>query len=189
MLRWILRRMIAKFERTYAYDASYAQHLIDAAPLALLWLFLAPRIVRRPRALPLDAWVAAGLAGAMEADCGPCTQLGVQMAQQMGVADDVLRAVLANDEAAMSDDVRLATRYTRASLRHEIEAETLREEIIRRWGQKVLARLAYLITVSGLFPTIKYSLGHGQACTRVRVGGREVVVYRVDQPWIPQAAL
>ena len=178
MLRWILRRMIARFERTFDYDASYSRDLIDHAPLALLWLFLAPRIVRRPKRLPLEAWVAAGLTGAMEADCGPCTQLGVRMAQQMGVADDVLRAVIAGDEDAMSEDVRLATRYTRASLRHDLDADRFRDEIVRRWGINVLARLAYLITVSGLFPTIKYALGHGQACTRVRVGGRDIVVHR-----------
>jgi hypothetical protein len=179
MLRWFLRRMIARFERTFDYDASYARDVIDHAPLALLWLFLAPRVVRRPRELPLEAWIAAGLTGAMEADCGPCTQLGVRMAQQMGVADDVLAAVIAGDEDAMSDDVRLATRYTRASLRHDLDADGFRDEIIRRWGLKALARLGYFITVSGLFPTIKYALGHGQACTRVRVGGRDIVVNRL----------
>lgn len=184
MFRWLLRRMITKFERDYHYDASYARDLIDHAPFALFWLFLAPRIARRPRSLPNDAWIAAGLVGVMEADCGPCTQLGVQMAQQQGVGDDVLRAVIAGDEDAMSDDVRLATRYARASLRHEIEADGLREEIVRRWGKDALARLAYLLSVSGLFPAVKYALGHGQACTRIRVGGSDVAVNRL----VPQGA-
>jgi hypothetical protein len=175
----MLRRMIAKFERQFNYDASYARDVIEHAPLALLWLFLAPRIVRRPREVPLDAWFAAGLVGAMEADCGPCTQLGVQFARKEGVADDTLRAVIAGDEDAMSDGVRLVTRYTRAALRHEIDADGFREEIARRWGDNAMVRLAYLITVADLFPKIKYALGHGQACTRVRVGNDDVVARRL----------
>jgi hypothetical protein len=106
------------------------------------------------------------------------------MAQEMGVGDEVLRAVITADEDAMSDDVRLMTRYTRASLRHEVEAEGFREEIVRRWGKDTLVRVGYLITVGGLFPTIKYALGHGQACTRVRIGEREVVANRL----VPQGA-
>jgi len=150
----------------------------------MVWMFLATRVVRRPRELPVDAWVAAGLVGAMEADCGPCTQLGVQFARQQGVGDDVLGAVVAGDEDAMREDVRLVTRYARAALRHEVEADGFRDEIVRRWGTNALVRMAYLITVADLFPRIKYALGHGQACTRVRVGGRDVVVHRL----IPQAA-
>ena len=178
MLRWLLRRMIARFERQFEYDASYARDVIDHAPVALLWLFLAGRIVRRPKELPVEAWASAMLAGGMEADCGPCTQLAVRFAQQMGVADDVIRAVVAGDEDAMSDDVRLVTRYTRASLRHDVDAEGFRQEVLRRWGTRALVRLAYLITVSGLFPTIKYALGHGQACARVRVGDAMIAVHR-----------
>ena len=185
MLRWILRRMIAKFERQFNYDASYARDVIEHAPIGMVWLFLAARIVRKPKVLPLDVWIAAGLVGAMEADCGPCTQLGVRMARQMGVADDVLRAVIAGDEDAMREDVRLVTRYARAALRHEIDADGYREEIVQRWGNDALVRLAYLITVADLFPKIKYALGHGQACTRVRVGSSDVVVGRL----VPQGAV
>jgi hypothetical protein len=177
--------MIAKFERSFDYDAGYARDVIEHAPIGMVWLFLAARIVRKPKALPLDVWIAAGLVGAMEADCGPCTQLGVQMARQMGVADETLRAVVVGDEDAMSDDVRLATRYARSALRHETGADGFRDEIVRRWGDNALVRLAYLITVADLFPKIKYALGHGQACTRVRVGSDDVVVGRL----VPQVAV
>jgi hypothetical protein len=145
----------------------------------LLWLFLASRVVRRPSELPKPAWFAAMLAGVTEADCGPCTQLVVRMAQQEGIAHDVIRAVVSGDEDAMTDDVRLVTRFTRTSLRHDIDAESFRDEILARRGRRTLVRLAYQITVSGLFPTIKYALGHGQACTRVRIGSRDVAVNRL----------
>ena len=187
MLRWLLRRSIRKFERDFDYDAGYAQDVITHAPWAMVWLFLAPRIVRRPREVPIEAWYAAGLAGVIEADCGPCTQLGVRFAQRDGVPDPVLRAVLSGDESAMSADVRLAVRYARAALRHDPDAEACRADVLQRWGPRALARLAYAITVSGLFPTIKYALGHGQACTRVRVGKETIPVYRPTHEPNPEA--
>jgi hypothetical protein len=178
MLRWLLRRSIRKFQRDFDYDASYSTSLITHAPWAMVWLFLAPRIVRRPQEIPLAAWFAAGLTGVIEADCGPCTQLGVRFAQRAGVPDPVLRAVLAGDEAAMTPDVRLAVRYARAALRHDLDADDCRAQILGRWGPRALARMAYAVTVSGLFPTIKYALGHGQTCATVRVGDQTIPVHR-----------
>ena len=178
MLRWFLKRSVRKLQRDFNYDPSYANDLIAHAPLAMLWLALAPRIIRRPREIPLDVWYAAGLTGVIEADCGPCTQLGVRFAEQAGVPAPVLRAVLTADESAMSEGVRLAVRYTRTCLRHELDAEGYRAEILQRWGRRGLARLAYVITVAGLFPTIKYALGHGQACTRIRLGNETLPVHK-----------
>ncbi len=36
MLGWFLRRQIAKFERTWNYDASYLHEMIDTDPKAML---------------------------------------------------------------------------------------------------------------------------------------------------------
>ena len=36
MLGWFLRRQIAKFERTWNYDASYLHEMIDTDPQAML---------------------------------------------------------------------------------------------------------------------------------------------------------
>ena len=36
MIKWYLRRWIAKFERTWSYDASYVRDILDADPRALL---------------------------------------------------------------------------------------------------------------------------------------------------------
>jgi hypothetical protein len=39
----------------------------------------------------------------MAEDCGPCTQLAVTMAEQEGVAPEILRAIIAGDVHAMPD--------------------------------------------------------------------------------------
>ena len=45
-------------------------------------------------------------------DCGPCTQLAVTMAERQGVSPEILRALLNDDESAMSEEVALAWRFT-----------------------------------------------------------------------------
>jgi hypothetical protein len=107
----------------------------------------------------------------MAEDCGPCTQLVVDMAQRQGVDPAILRAVVARDLTAMPFDVALAMRFAETTLNHAPEANDLREEVVRRWGKRALVSLAFAITSARIYPTLKYAMGHGRACTRVTVGG------------------
>ena len=176
MIKWAMRRGIEKFERAWNYDASYMRDLIDASPRAA-WLFArATAIGRFRRDVPLDAWCAAGITAVRHEDCGPCTQLGVTMAERAGVRPDVLRAVLADDLESMPPDVALAWRFTRATLAHDPSADDYRAVIEERWGRRGLISLAFAITAARLYPTVKYALGHGKACWRLVVGGTPVIV-------------
>ena len=51
----------------------------------------------------------------MSEDCGPCTQLAIDMAQRGGVDPAILRAVVARDVTAMPFEVALAVRFAEAS--------------------------------------------------------------------------
>ena len=51
-----------------------------------------------------------------------------------------------------------------------------RRDIPKRWGRRALVSLAFAITASRLYPTVKYALGHGKACMRVVVGGEPVAL-------------
>jgi hypothetical protein len=178
MIRWILRRAIGKFERTWNYDASYMRDLIDASPRAA-WLFSrAAALGQFRRDIPMDAWCAAGITAVRQEDCGPCTQLGITMAERAGVSPAVLRAVLGDDPAAMPPDVALVWRFTRATLAHDVAADEYREQIVKRWGRRALVSLAFAITAARIYPTVKYALGHGKACMRVVVGGQTVTFDR-----------
>ena len=95
-----------------------------------------------------------------------------------GVDPDILRAIVARDFTAMPFEVALAARFAEASLRHAPEADDLREEVVRRFGKRGLVSLAFAMTASRLYPTLKYALGHGRACTRVTVGGETRPVLR-----------
>jgi hypothetical protein len=112
------------------------------------------------------------------------TQLGVTMAEREGVAPEVIRAVLTGNTQAMSEEVLLAYQFAQAVLAHDSEANPLRERIVAKWGKKGLISLGFALTMARFFPTLKYALGHGQACSRVKVGGTPVAVNRHE----PQVA-
>jgi hypothetical protein len=178
MVKWMMRKAIGRFERDWNYDAGYMRDLIEASPRAA-WLFSrAAALGQFRRDIPIEAWCAAGITAVRHEDCGPCTQLGVTMAERAGVSAAVLRAVLADDPEAMPDDVALAWRFTRATLAHDPAADSFREAIVQRWGKRALISLAFAITAARLYPTVKYALGHGKACTRIVVGGSPITVGR-----------
>jgi len=176
MIKWILRRAIDKFEREWKYDASYMRDIIDASPRAA-WLFSrAAALGHFRRDIPIEPWYAAGITAVRHEDCGPCTQLGVTMAERAGVSPGVLRAVLAGNPDAMPPDVALVWTFTRATLAHDAAADEYREAIVKRWGRLALISLAFTITAGRIYPTVKYALGHGRACTRIVVGGAPLLM-------------
>jgi hypothetical protein len=176
MIKWALRKAIGKFERQWHYDAAYMRDMIDVSPRAA-WLFSRVTALGQfRRDVPLEAWCAAGITAVRSEDCGPCTQLGVTMAERAGVRPEVLRALLSDDPDAMPPDVALSWRFTRATLAHDPAADDYREVIVERWGRRALISLAFAITAARLYPTVKYALGHGKACMRIEVAGQPVML-------------
>jgi hypothetical protein len=183
MLKWYLNRWIGKFERTWKYDASYLRELVDIDPRAMLAFGKVRAISDYRKDVPPAAYTAAGIVAVMSEDCGPCTQLGIDMAERGGVDPAVLRAVVARDFAAMPYEVALAARFAEATLSRAPEADDLREEVVRQFGKRGLVSLAFAILSARMYPTLKYALGHGRACTRLTVGGETRPVLRnVEQP-------
>lgn len=171
MLKAALSRWISGFEKTWGYDASYMKFVLEASPATLLKFSFVAGLVDR-KAAPAEALAAAGIVGTLAEDCGPCTQIGVDMAAAGGVDPTILRAILAGDETAMGETAALAWRFARASLARDMAvADPLRDEILRRWGNRGLTAVAMAITTSRMYPTLKYALGYGKACSKVVVAG------------------
>jgi hypothetical protein len=171
MLRAYISRYLDRFEKQWGYDASYMRLLNRASPASFVKFMLGSRAADR-RAAPFEAQLAAGLAGTLAEDCGPCTQIGVDMATASGVKPEVLRAILAGDEAGMGETAALAWRFARASLARDMAVcDPLRDEIVRRWGEKALLAIGLSIVGSRMYPTLKYALGYGKTCSKVTVAG------------------
>jgi hypothetical protein len=174
MIRWFIHRKLRDFERKYHYDASYMHEVLEADPTAFLKFMRASGVGTYRKDVPVDAWTAAALTSSVQADCGPCTQLGVGFALQAGVAPGTIAAIIRGDLAAMSPEAALGVRFARAVLARDPAADDCREEIHRRWGTRAVIALAYGIMGAQLYPTLKYALGHGKACTRVVIAGEAV---------------
>lgn len=178
MIRWFLRRQIASFGRKWNYDTGYVRELIDTDPRAAMTFARATAMGRYRKDIPLAAHFAAGIVATMAEDCGPCTQLALSMAEREGIDPAVLRAIVARDFVAMPAEVALAVRFAELSLRHAPEADDVRDEVIRLWGRRGLISLAFAITAARMYPTMKYALGHGHACSRLTIGGETRPVLR-----------
>lgn len=175
MLKALLSRWLDGFERAFKYDASYMRHVLRVSPVSLI-KFVAGARSPDAKAAPAEALAAAGLVSTLAEDCGPCVQISVDIATAGGVDPKVLRAILAGDEAAMGETAALAYRFAKASLARDMEAcDPLRDEIVRRWGDKALVAISLGIVASRMYPTLKYALGYGKTCSRVVVAGEAVV--------------
>jgi hypothetical protein len=170
MLKAFLARQLRAFERQWNYDAAYQHELLELSPMSFLKFGLGTQAADRTAA-PTELLLAAGLYAVMQEDCGPCTQIGVDMARAGGVPDALIRAILAGDEPAMGEVAALGYRFARASLAHDLEADTHRDEITRRWGRKAVAALGLTLVASRSYPTLKYAMGYGKACSRILVDG------------------
>jgi hypothetical protein len=174
MLKALLDRFaIRPFERAFNYDAGYMRDVLDASPTAFFKFSMLSGLTPH-RAAPSAALAAAGIAATLREDCGPCTQIGVDIAERRGVEAEVLRGILAGDERAMGETAALAWRFANASLERDMAtADPLRDEIVRRWGQKALVAISLSIVTGRMYPTLKYALGHGKTCSRIVVSGQD----------------
>ena len=175
MLDLIARRKLDRFEKEWSYDVGYLRDVLECGGIdALAPMAGMEKISSYRRDIPLAPYFAAKLIATRHGDCGPCVQLGVKMALRAGVSADVIRDVLANNVAALPEDVALTVEFTQATLRREPAAESLRTRIEQRWGKRAVISLSYGIAGSLFYPAFKYALGYGHACSLVHVGDLSV---------------
>ena len=86
MIRPLLHSIIRRFEKRYAYDATYMHEIADTSVGAFMKLGLAQAMNTHREGVPLDALFAARITAVRFEDCGPCAQLVVNMALEAGVA-------------------------------------------------------------------------------------------------------
>jgi len=175
MIRSILHRYIRGFERRYGYDGTYMHELADISSAAFGRFAIMQMAGGEWRGnAPRDAWFAAGIAGALVEDCGPCVQIATDTAIEGGMPAGVISALLSG--APTNADAQLGFDYGRALLHGSDVLDTLRERVDRQWGRKALVALSLRAMTGRNFPVLKRALGHAKTCQRVRLGGTDVIV-------------
>mgnify|MGYP001080579167 CR=1 FL=1 len=178
MRRWLLRRAFSAFECKYGYDTSYLRAMARA-DLRTAWRFARlPGVARARCGMPAAPWFAAKLRAILVEDCGPCTQLMVTMAERSGVPGPVLQAAIVGNYAALPAEVALACRFADAVAARDPAAEVLRQHIVDLWGEPAMVALSVSMAIGRVYPSVKYAMGYGRACTRVSVAGGVVPVLR-----------
>jgi len=174
MLNWIIKRKLAAFEKKYGYDISYGKALLEIDRSAMFVLRGAQGFSDYKKDIPRDVYYAGKLVSMMAEDCGPCTQLLVTMALQDGVDGKMIAAVIAGDESKLTEGQKLAIAFVRAARDHDIAADELRDQITAKWGPRAVVALSFAIVATKIYPTLKYAMGYGKACVRVKVGDEVV---------------
>jgi hypothetical protein len=179
-MKQLAHRWLRSFSTRYQYDTTYMENLLDTNLGAFLKFSTINLLSSHRRDIPLAPWCAAGIRAAMSQDCGPCVQLVCSMALEAGVDASVIEAVVGSDLAALDEEVALAFRFSEAVLVRDEAADELREQVRRRWGEDGLISLAMTINATRVYPGVKYALGYGQECGRVKVARNSVVPVKFD---------
>jgi hypothetical protein len=177
MLKRLLHRYTRGFERRYGYDATYMHEMTDTSTAGFIRFAIMQQAGGTwPGDAPRDVWCAAGIAGALVEDCGPCVQIASDMAMETGMRGAVIAALLAGEPT--DAEAQLGFDYGRALLHGAPNLDDLRAAIETKWGKVALLAISLRAMTARNFPVIKRALGHAKTCQRVRIGNNDVVVVK-----------
>jgi hypothetical protein len=174
MLKWFFHKYISRMEKRYRYDATYMHELADISTDAFRRFGKMQAGGDYRADAPLNAWFAAGIAGALFEDCGPCVQIGTDMAVEAGMKGEIIAALLSGTPA--DADAQLGFDYGGAVLGGSGDLDALRETIEGKWGKKALIALTFRAMTARNYPVLKRAMGHARTCQRVRIGNSDIAV-------------
>jgi len=178
MRNWIARRMLRAMSKRYGYDTSYLEMMLKGSPSAFFKFVRVAKAAGHREVVPLEASFAAKLVGALAEDCGPCTQLAVDMALEAGMPKDQIEAVLRRDLRSMNNGTILGFRFADAVARRSADDDEHRDAVRARWGEKGVIDLTLALQMGRMFPMLKSALGYAKECRRVTVNGHNVDVVK-----------
>lgn len=178
MRSFFARRILRAARKRYGYDTSYLNHMLTESPAAFFKFAAVAKASAHREVIPVDASFAAKITGAMTEDCGPCTQLAVDMAREAGMAKDQIEAAVRRDTGAMNASTRLGFAFADAVASRAANADQQRDAVRARWGEKGVIDLAMALQMGRMFPMMKAALGYARECRRVTMDGQQVDVIK-----------
>ncbi len=181
MLRYLFGKMLESFHRRYNYDIRYQQEILATDKTAFLKWMAFQTMAAHAGQLPVEPLFAARLRAIIAEDCGPCTQLVVDLALEAKLAPELISAVIARDLHKLPEDIQLVVNFCDLVLARQPQANDLRAAIRARWGQSGLLAIAFALSSYRVYPALKYSLGYGEACHKVMVKQTAVLIHKANQ--------
>ncbi|QDZ02129.1 hypothetical protein FQ775_18045 [Nitratireductor mangrovi] len=165
MMKALLKRMIARFERQYGYDATYMRELVDEDTAGGFKLMLATLFLSHDFGAPKALYYAAKVRSTMRADCGPCLRLAIAMAEEAGISRERLLPVVGYGRP--DPDMALAIKLADAVAENAPELTEISAEAKARFGARAAAGLAAATLAGQFYPLLKRGMGHAATCEPV----------------------
>lgn len=164
MISYLMRKAFASFGRRYNYDISHLEEVSDIySAKAWRYMLLTP-FSQHYTAASKEACFAAKITSTHMADCGPCTNLTLQMAIEAGIDRTQLSAILLGDKAAMSPDILLGYNYAYAMNENSPAFLDLIQEVEIQFGKRGLWDMASAVAMGDFYPKLKRGLGKAKSC-------------------------
>lgn len=180
MIKYLFSKTLKSMEKRYEYDVSYLHYILTndfKAFVKLAWLQM---MSNHRKQVPLAPYFAAKLRATIWQDCGPCTQLVVNMALAAGLAPEMVKAIVQKTINQLPEPVARVVHFTDSVLAQQPQADELRQQIRADWGESGLLSLAFCISTAGVYSQLKYSLGYGQVCGRINIKQHSIIVQRPE---------
>ncbi|BBN81492.1 hypothetical protein PA25_14770 [Pseudoalteromonas sp. A25] len=178
MFRYLLNKTLLSTKNKYDYDIRYMQQILNTDLIAFIKFMGFQSMSSHCKNVPIDVIYAARLRAIIWEDCGPCTQLVTNMALEESVNSKTVEGIINWDVSLLPNNVILVMEFSDLVLTHNPKADELRKTIRQKWGEKGLVSIVLAISSMRVYPTLKYALGFGTACTRVNVKGAQLVPSR-----------
>jgi hypothetical protein len=169
MIKYIFNKMLLNMKKRYNYDVRYQEDILKTDLGAFLKFMGFQTMSSHSGNVPIGSLFAARIRAIIWDDCGPCTQLVVDMALEENVSPDIVQAIIARDLDKLPEDIALVVEFTEFVLAHNPEADDLRERVLALWGNEGLITLGFAISSYRVYPALKYTLGYGKACSHIEV--------------------
>ena len=163
MFKKIINHVLLKNEKRIGVKLDYARKIVSVdnrlfMRYGKIFGFLDPR-----NNLPIDAYHASRICGALSADCGSCVEAEINLAKNSGLSDEVINHILVKDFDSLPDNIVAVVELSSAVTNFQ-DAPEAREKVIKYYGEKGLVELSFAMNGAALLPGIKRAMGYATSC-------------------------
>lgn len=176
MLNSLIHRIIDQQEEELGASMEYLREMADQSTSAFVKFALFMPLADHRKQAPPAAYHLARLLSTRSEDCGPCVQIGVNMARQDDVPPEYIRAAITDEPEQLPPLLQDVYHFARAvAMQREVSSE-LRERLTDEIGEKGITELSLGMATAQVFPILKRGMGYGKSCRLVDIEvGEEAV--------------
>lgn len=178
MFKWMIEKALRKSEEETGESADWMREIFAHSKSAAFKFALFLPMARHRTAVPASAYNVARIVAIKIEDCGPCTQTVVNQSLADKVAPSIIASAIGDRPEELPTDEALAFRFAEAILQKSHDLADLSDEVVQRWGKQGLIDLAFAISSTRIFPTVKRALGYGEACQLIELNGAHLPVMK-----------